>query len=146
MIGFLLVCYVAESLPGVLVLPRSILVAQMACLALAFRWSKVGYPQSFRVDAFPRKATLSYSKALVAIISVLAVLGTLYRWPSSPPRPWKPGPRIFNAGIWTVHFGIDNGGRDSQQGITNLLRCVKSSRLEFDTDVDGKSGICNSMW
>ncbi|KAG6900584.1 hypothetical protein C0993_008301 [Termitomyces sp. T159_Od127] len=99
-----------------------VLVAQMACLALAFRWSQVGYPQSLRVDVYPRNMMSSYSKALIAVISTLSVLGTLYRWPSSPPQPWKPGPRIFNAGIWTVHFGIDNGGRDSQQGITNLIR------------------------
>ncbi|KAG5716861.1 Protein cwh43 [Termitomyces sp. T112] len=98
-----------------------VLIAQMACLALAFRWSQVN-SQPLLVEMIPSKMTLSFSRALVAVISILSVLGTLYRWPSSPSRPWKSGPRIFNAGIWTVHFGIDNEGRDSQQGITNLIR------------------------
>ena len=108
---------------------RSVLIAQMACIALAFRWSQVNYSQPLPSETMPKK-TVSFSKVLVAVISILSVFGTLYRWPSSPSRPWKSGPRIFNAGIWTVHFGIDNGGRDSQQGITSLLRSVKGQRSE----------------
>lgn len=54
--------------------------------------------------------------------SVLSGVVTVYRLPSSPPRPFKPGPRIVQAGIWTVHFGFDNEGHDSQRGIRNLLR------------------------
>lgn len=31
---------------------------------------------------------------------------------------------MFNAGIWTVHFGIDNVGHDSQRRIRDVIRCV----------------------
>ncbi|KAG6839895.1 hypothetical protein C0991_010677 [Blastosporella zonata] len=100
----------------------AVLFAQMACLALSFRWPRINSLQPLQADKVPSKTTLSLSKSLLAVVSVLSVLGTLYRWPGAPPTPSQPGPRIFNAGIWTVHFGIDNGGRDSQQGITDLIR------------------------
>lgn len=66
----------------------------------------------------------SFSKTAITLVSVLSVLGTMYRWPSSPPVPFKPGPRVFNAGIWTVHFGIDNTGRVSQKGVAQLIKWV----------------------
>jgi hypothetical protein len=55
---------------------------------------------------------------------VAALIGPLRR--SSPPTP-APAPAharagILNAGIWTVHFGIDNAGRDSQRGMRDLFR------------------------
>jgi hypothetical protein len=55
-------------------------------------------------------------------MSVLSGIVTVYRLPSSPPQSFKPGPRIIQAGIWTVHFGFDNEGHDSQRGIRNLVR------------------------
>ncbi|GLB40582.1 putative frag1/DRAM/Sfk1 family protein [Lyophyllum shimeji] len=102
-----------------------VLIAQMACLALAFEFSRLDYVQLTRPGSMPSKAVLPVAKLLLAVVSVLSVLGTLYRWPSTPPRPFQPGPRIFNAGIWTVHFGIDNEGRDSQRGMTDLIRDMR---------------------
>ncbi|KAF8905015.1 Frag1/DRAM/Sfk1 family-domain-containing protein [Gymnopilus junonius] len=64
----------------------------------------------------------SYIHSALAIISLLSVLTTLYRLPLAPAQPFKSGTRIFNTGIWTVHFGIDNEGHDSQRGIMNLIR------------------------
>jgi hypothetical protein len=72
------------------------------------------------------ESTKSCSQALLAAFSILSVLVTLYRLPSEPPRPFKPGPRILTAGIWTVHFGIDNIGRDSQRGIRDVIKYVSS--------------------
>ena len=97
----------------------------MACLALAFDWSRVRrftplLPGGGSTSI--SQSTASFSKALLAVLSVLSVLGTLYRLPSSAPVPYKPGPRVFNAGIWTLHFGIDNTGRDSQRGVAQLIR------------------------
>ncbi|THH00526.1 hypothetical protein EW145_g7066 [Phellinidium pouzarii] len=37
-------------------------------------------------------------------------------------RSDMPGPRIIRAGIWTVHFGIDNEGRDSQRAMSTLIK------------------------
>ena len=63
----------------------------------------------------------SYACTFLTLLSISSVLVTLYRWPSSPPHPHHSGPRILTAGIWTVHFGFDNEGRDSQRRIRDLV-------------------------
>jgi hypothetical protein len=96
----------------------SVLVAQMACLALAFEWPRMKKrPVALRLTA----SIGSYARTLLALLSVSSMLVTLYRWPSRPPHPYHPGPRILTAGIWTVHFGIDNEGRDSQRRMRDLV-------------------------
>lgn len=100
-------------------------IAQLACLALAFRFPALN-PLPSRSTIAISSATQSYTKTLLACISVTSVLVTVYRLPASPPHPFNPGPRIINAGIWTVHFGIDNEGRDSQRGMRNLIRYIIS--------------------
>ena len=46
------------------------------------------------------------------------------------PSPAHSRARILNAGIWAVHFGIDNAGRDSQHSMRDLFR-------DMDLDVVG---------
>ncbi|KAF8659047.1 hypothetical protein AX16_001920 [Volvariella volvacea WC 439] len=95
-----------------------VLIAQLACLSLAFRlpYAKRHIP-SFNISV----SRASYSRTLLACIAILSALVSIYRWPI-PAQPFKPGTRTFNAGIWTIHFGIDNQGRDSQRGVRNLIR------------------------
>ena len=98
-----------------------ILAAQFACIALAFKWPRTSaLPSSL---ALPKRAQymVQYTIALVSAVSLLVAL---YRTPSVVPRPYRPGPRIVRAGIWTVHFGIDNEGRDSQRLMRDLVRCA----------------------
>jgi hypothetical protein len=90
----------------------------MACLALAFDWPKM--KNAARGLCLPASVR-PFARTILTLLSVSSVLVTLYRWPSSPPYPHHPGPRILTAGIWTVHFGIDNGGRDSQRRMRDLV-------------------------
>ncbi|KAL0574045.1 Protein cwh43 [Marasmius crinis-equi] len=94
-----------------------ILIMQMTCLSLAFRRPKSQTPHSVLSPSL-----VSFTRTIVACICVLSVLATLYLLPSSPAAPHRPGPRIFRAGIWTVHFGIDNEGRDSQRRMRDLIK------------------------
>jgi hypothetical protein len=59
---------------------------------------------------------------MLALTSILAVVATIYRLPTHAIRPHRPGPRIVRAGIWTVHFGIDDEGRDSQRRMRDLIK------------------------
>ena len=70
------------------------------------------------------KKAKSYINATIATLTVASLLVTMYRWPVESPKPYRPGPRILRAGIWTVHFGIDNEGRDSQRRMRDLIRYV----------------------
>ncbi|KAJ3734145.1 hypothetical protein DFJ43DRAFT_1170983 [Lentinula guzmanii] len=95
-------------------------IAQMACLALAFRWPALG---NRSVGASSLSSTVfSCARTILTLISVLGVLATLYRLPITPAQPFRPGHRMLRAGIWTIHFGIDNEGRDSQRRVMNLIR------------------------
>ncbi|KAG1725361.1 uncharacterized protein EDB91DRAFT_1239861 [Suillus paluster] len=60
------------------------------------------------------------ARHLLTLFSLSAVLVTIYRWAPIGPIPYKSGTGLFNAGIWTVHFGIDNIGHDSQRLIRDL--------------------------
>ncbi|KAG8715383.1 hypothetical protein FRC11_004427 [Ceratobasidium sp. 423] len=61
-------------------------------------------------------------RATLGLIMVLAMSVALYRTPRSPPVPHHSGERLITAGIWTMHFGQDNEGRDSQRRMRDLIR------------------------
>lgn len=73
-----------------------------------------------------------YIHTTLALIAVAALIGPLGRSasPAPTPAPAHARARILNAGIWTVHFGIDNAGRDSQRAMRDLFR-------DMDLDVVG---------
>ncbi|KAJ7104300.1 Frag1/DRAM/Sfk1 family-domain-containing protein [Mycena belliarum] len=113
-----------------------VLILQMVCLSPAFRWP--GLRPSIRLqrkDALT-PALISYSRAALVCLSVASLLVTMYRTPAGFPQPFKPGPRILTAGIWTVHFGMDNQGRDSQRLITDVVRDMELDILGLlETDL-----------
>ena len=104
-----------------------VLTAQLAAISLAFR-------PSFRLSNKSNSLLRILSAARTRIIAILcfsslvSVLVTLLRWPAMGPRPYKPETRLFNAGIWTIHFGIDNVGHDSQRRIRDVIRYVTRFR------------------
>ncbi len=93
----------------------------MALFLPIFLSSQPRVPKSY-ISPHSIRAKPSYIYPLLSVMSIIAGVATVYRLPSSPPYPFKPGPRIVQAGIWTVHFGFDNEGHDSQRGIRNLVR------------------------
>ncbi|KAH9481549.1 Protein cwh43 [Psilocybe cubensis] len=100
---------------------------QIACFLPAFRWStSKSSGHAISTSSQTRYATKDKYKPHILItlfiLSSLSLLTTLHRVPRTIPVPYKSGTRIFNTGIWTVHFGIDNEGHDSQRGILNLIK------------------------
>ena len=109
-----------------------VLAAQLALLAPSFNWRPtLAVPSSSPLRPIPPLAR-RYIRASLALIAVTALIGPLRR--SAPPTPAPASAHaragILNAGIWTVHFGIDNAGRDSQRGIRDVFR-------DMDLDVVG---------
>ncbi|KAJ3877210.1 Frag1/DRAM/Sfk1 family-domain-containing protein [Lentinula edodes] len=95
-------------------------IAQMVCLVPAFKWPALGNRQS---NATALTSTISScTRTALALMSIMAVLASLYRLPTAPVQPFRAGHRILRAGIWTIHFGIDNEGRDSQRRVMNLIK------------------------
>ncbi|EMD33459.1 hypothetical protein CERSUDRAFT_160367 [Gelatoporia subvermispora B] len=96
-----------------------VLSTQMALIGLAFRWPAIN-PSVPMVNLSSRAK--AYARRTLAVLSVLSFVVTMYRWPANVPKPYRPGARIVRAGIWTVHFGIDNEGRDSQRRMRDLIK------------------------
>ncbi|KIP11062.1 hypothetical protein PHLGIDRAFT_21941 [Phlebiopsis gigantea 11061_1 CR5-6] len=96
-----------------------VLAAQMLGIAMVFRWPILN--TSAPPISLTRRVT-TYTRNMIAVLSVVSLLVTIYRWPVEAPAPYRPGPRIVRAGIWTVHFGIDNEGRDSQRRMRDLIK------------------------
>lgn len=100
---------------------------------------------------FSSSSTLSsrykpHTRVLLTIITFLSLLTTIYRLPRAPPTPFKPGPRIINSGIWTIHFGIDNEGHDSQRGIMSLIEDMKLDIVGFlETDLHVSNLFCLNL-
>ncbi|OSC99957.1 hypothetical protein PYCCODRAFT_1372193 [Trametes coccinea BRFM310] len=107
-----------------------VLAAQFACIALAFHWSRL-LPRRSSTTAPSSRATPSLphgrhfkAQYTLALLTTLSLLATLWHsnWPRIVPRPHREAARIVRAGIWTVHFGIDNEGRDSQRRMRDLIQ------------------------
>ncbi|KAI0749855.1 Frag1/DRAM/Sfk1 family-domain-containing protein [Daedaleopsis nitida] len=112
-----------------------VLGTQFACIALAFRWPRAGASSTVPPATLPQRARhmVQYTLALVVVLSLLVSQYRATR--AEVPRPHRPTARIVRTGIWTVHFGIDNEGRDSQRRMRDLVRDMELdvvSLLETD--------------
>ena len=125
-----------------------VLIAQTLCLLPLAQWtaedtSSQSPPTRARQAAAaaasptppPHKSRpASYtSHTLVAILLFFSssLLVTRYRAPGALPMPYRRDAAkhnttlgIVNAGIWAVHFGIDNEGHDSHRGMLGVIRYV----------------------
>lgn len=90
--------------------------------------SKLGI-STHRVLKRPRQRWL-FSVLTVAGLSGLAIAIAYVRFPSYAYEPYHPEIKMMTAGVWTVHFGIDNGLWASEYRISDLLR-------EMELDVVG---------
>ncbi|KAI5985982.1 hypothetical protein EDD15DRAFT_2511582 [Pisolithus albus] len=98
-----------------------VLAVQLAAMSFAFRWPKTRFGRlgsSLHIS----RATAAYTAAFLVVLSLGSAVVTIFRWPVIGPNPYKPGTGILNTGIWTVHFGFDNAGRDSQRRIRDVIR------------------------
>ncbi|KAI5987173.1 Frag1/DRAM/Sfk1 family-domain-containing protein [Pisolithus marmoratus] len=84
-------------------------------------WPNTKFP-NLVLHSIILEQTAAYTVALLAVLSFTSVLVTIFHRPVIGPSPYKPGTRILNAGIWTVHFGFDNAGRDSQRRMRDVIR------------------------
>jgi hypothetical protein len=100
-----------------------VLVAQLALLAPSFNWRPFSASSPASLPPIPHLAR-RYIRITLALIAVVALIGPLRRSAQLAPTPVPAHARarILNAGIWAVHFGIGNEGRDSQRNMRDLFR------------------------
>ncbi|KZT07834.1 uncharacterized protein LAESUDRAFT_736133 [Laetiporus sulphureus 93-53] len=117
-----------------------VLLAQMVEIALAFDWS-CGKVSASHMSLTRPVHTASY--AALSLLCALSLLVMMYRSPVAIIQLHCPSSHLVHVGIWTVHFGIDNEGRDSQRHMRNLIKCMCVSvvrAVEADADADRWEG------
>lgn len=99
------------------------LVAQLVLLAPFFNWRSFSVSSPAPSPPIPHLAR-RYIRTTLALIAIVALIGPLRKSakPVPAPVPAHARARIVNAGIWAVHFGINNEGRDSQRSMRDLFR------------------------
>ena len=105
------------------ILAARVLTAQLTLLAPSFNWRSLSVPSTAPLTPIPHLAR-RYIRTTLALIAVVALIGPLSKSAKPAPTPVSAHSRarIVNAGIWAVHFGIDNAGRDSQRSMRDLFR------------------------
>lgn len=65
---------------------------------------------------------LSQTLKIVTVILALSATALVKRYPSAPYSPYNKDSESFTAGIWCVHFGLDNDMWLSEVRMANLIR------------------------
>lgn len=91
-----------------------------------------------KVTRFSRKnsITLKYVARYATFVAAFCVGTAWFRIPSAPFRPFNEESRSFTAGIWCVHFGLDNDMWSSETRMRDLIRDAQVDiigLLETDT-------------
>lgn len=76
-----------------------------------------------------------FQKVLLVLTIISSIIAFL-RFPFNDPKPFRPDTKTFTAGIWTVHFGLDNDLWASDDRMRDLMKDLEvdvMGMLETDT-------------
>ncbi len=71
-----------------------------------------------------------YHVAALGILNLLFLCANFLRFPTNDYKPYHPDDRILTAGIWTIHFSLDNDMWSSEYRMRDLIK-------EMELDVVG---------
>jgi hypothetical protein len=112
-----------------------IVLATMLCIGAGV-FSITAQPAAPSVQKYKGKASLaaakhrSYYLYILGFLELLAIAIAFLRFPSYDYTPYNPEEKSITAGIWTIHFGIDNDMWSSEHRIRDLIK-------ELEVDVIG---------
>ncbi|KAF2717396.1 hypothetical protein K431DRAFT_307004 [Polychaeton citri CBS 116435] len=91
--------------------------------------SRTRKPKSFSPPSNPAaRRQRSYYIYILLVLQLLSVSIAYLRFPSYDYRPYHPESKSITAGIWTIHFSIDNDMWSSERRMASLL---KESELDI---------------
>lgn len=82
------------------------------------------------------KPTLYKIKRILVTLSIVSMTIAYLRFPKTDPSPHHPDSKLITAGIWTIHFGLDNDMWASEGRMIDLIRDAELDivgLLESDT-------------
>ncbi|KAH8724671.1 Frag1/DRAM/Sfk1 family-domain-containing protein [Phaeosphaeriaceae sp. PMI808] len=72
----------------------------------------------------------SYYLTILGVLEILAIATAYLRFPTNDYKPYHPEEKSITAGIWTIHFSLDNDMWSSEYRMRDLLK-------ELEVDVVG---------
>lgn len=90
------------------------------------------------------RAVAHFTLIAIVFLSIFSIIFSYYQVPTEKPVPYYPKHRIFSGGIWTVHFGVDKEGRDSQRRMQELVKDMQVDVLGL-LETDCKPFILNHV-
>ncbi|CAB4403883.1 unnamed protein product [Rhizophagus irregularis] len=113
-----------------------VLFAMMALIGLGVRNASTNYTfKHLQLNALHLNRSLT--RGGLAITIVLGFLVAFSRTPSEKPAPYHPDQKAFTAGIWTIHFALDNDMWASEIRMRDAIKELEIDvigLLESDTE------------
>nr|WOG36127.1 uncharacterized protein [Candida metapsilosis] len=78
--------------------------------------------------SFHSSKTVKQISTIITILLALALSTSIKRWPTGLGKPYHPETETFTAGIWCVHFGLDN---DMWSSETRMRDLIKDAELDI---------------
>lgn len=115
-----------------------ILLAQQVCIALGIYSAKKAKVSANTAISSAGSSGLTAVRKLASqtlttltIILALAAAITFKRFHRDPPKPHHPEEKLLTAGIWTIHFGLDNDMWASEGRMRDLLEDAELDVVGF---------------
>lgn len=110
-----------------------VLFTMMSCIACGVWSISLGHkPTTVQQSVYSSGSgkLVNLLRAAIALISALVLMVSYLRFPTFDYTPYHPEERLFTAGIWTVHFGLDNDMWASETRMRQIIQ-------ELELDVIG---------
>ncbi len=79
---------------------------------------------------------LSYYIYIVAVLELFAIAISYLRFPTNDYTPYHKDEKVITAGIWTIHFSLDNDMWSSERRIRDLIKELEVDVIGFlETDL-----------
>ncbi|WFD30386.1 Protein cwh43 [Malassezia sp. CBS 17886] len=142
-LGVLTVAY--AFLPGAHVMREhtlSLLLAQHALMCAGLWNARAGHVADALRALEPASRHRGVARDTVyALLALLVLAACVVPYARHPPRggtitPYHSADRVLTAGVWTVHFGFDQGMQDSTRRISSIVRTLELDILGLlETDL-----------
>lgn len=116
-----------------------LLIAMMSCIGCGvWNMSTLQRGQKFArpISHYATRKNKMLIQCFMAVIVTMACSTAYWRFPKMDYSPYHPEEKLFTAGIWTVHFGLDNDMWASEVRMRDIIK-------ELELDIIGKE-VCQS--
>ena len=87
-------------------------------------------PYKKNKDGLPKRSKSAYFMHVMVVLQLISIAVAYLRFPTNDYIPYHPEEKVMTAGIWTIHFSLDNDMWSSERRVRDLIK-------EMEVDVIG---------